>query len=77
MKTAVTRHTDRRPLGVVLPTVAVAVFAAVAALFLHLKPTLSSLGVGRSITPVGNTHCKTVPQLQACESKSNLISQLK
>ena len=77
MKTAVTRYTHRRQLGMVLLTVPVAVFAAVAALFLHLKTTLSGLGVGRSIAPVGNTHCKTVPQLQACESKSNLISQLK
>lgn len=49
-------------------------FAVLGALYLHAKPALSALGVGRIIHPVGNTNCKTVPQLQACESGSNFIS---
>ena len=35
-----------------------------------LKPKLTILGRGRVIQPVGNTKCKTYPELQACESTS-------
>ncbi|KAF8135716.1 hypothetical protein EV363DRAFT_1212460 [Boletus edulis] len=50
-----------------LLSVAVVFFAVLGALYLHLKPALSALGVGRIIQPVGNVDCKTVPHLQACE----------
>jgi hypothetical protein len=34
---------------------------------LHFKPVLKTAGLGRVIKEVGNKHCKTVPELQACE----------
>ncbi|KAG6331418.1 hypothetical protein ID866_7671 [Astraeus odoratus] len=38
---------------------------------LHLRPYLAAIGIpGRSVESVGNGNCKTVPELQACESKS-------
>ncbi|KZT26759.1 serum paraoxonase/arylesterase [Neolentinus lepideus HHB14362 ss-1] len=33
----------------------------------HLKPRLRMLGVGRQLDPRGNTQCRIVPELQACE----------
>ncbi|KAF8558064.1 calcium-dependent phosphotriesterase [Imleria badia] len=50
-----------------LLTVAAVFFAVLGAFYFHAKPALSALGVGRVIQPVGNTNCRTVPQLQACE----------
>jgi len=38
----------------------------------HVKPFLAIVGVGRVIEPVGNHDCTTVPELEACESKSSL-----
>lgn len=37
---------------------------------LSLKAVLSAFGVWRTIEPVGNTNCKKVEALQACESTS-------
>ncbi|KDQ53530.1 hypothetical protein JAAARDRAFT_61245 [Jaapia argillacea MUCL 33604] len=34
---------------------------------LRLKPLFNVAGVGRVLEPKGNTNCKAVPQLQACE----------
>ena len=35
-----------------------------------LKPKLQHLGHGRVIEAINNKNCKTVPELQACESES-------
>ncbi|KAG8213685.1 hypothetical protein J3R82DRAFT_10383 [Butyriboletus roseoflavus] len=48
---------------------AVALFAILGAFYVHLSPALFAGGVGRVIDTVGNRNCKTVPQLQACESR--------
>jgi arylesterase/paraoxonase len=47
-----------------------AVLALVACLFydLRLRPLLSLAGIWRDIEMAGNEACKTVPELQACES---------
>lgn len=51
-------------------TVGFALLALLGGFFqLRLKPVLVSLGYGRVLTPVGNEHCTTVPELQACESE--------
>ena len=56
-------------LGGTLLSVAVVFFAVLGAFYIHTRPALSALGVGRIIVPVGNGNCKVVPQLQACESR--------
>ena len=37
-----------------------------------LKARLTAVGVWREVEPVGNTKCKKVETLQACESASRL-----
>ena len=54
-------------------SVAVVFCAVLGAVYLHVKPALSAIGVGRVIHPAGNANCKTVPELQACESRSNFV----
>ncbi|KAL0956031.1 hypothetical protein HGRIS_002204 [Hohenbuehelia grisea] len=34
---------------------------------IYFRPLLAKFGVGRVITPVGNTDCTTIPELKACE----------
>ncbi|EIW83168.1 calcium-dependent phosphotriesterase [Coniophora puteana RWD-64-598 SS2] len=51
----------------VFTTVFVAFIAIVAGLGLHLKPYLQAVGLGKTVTPVGNSKCRTLPELQACE----------
>ena len=52
-----------------LITVLVALAAVLAGYYqFHLKETLKIMGFGRVIAPVGNTHCKTIPE-PACESE--------
>ncbi|KAI9572177.1 hypothetical protein HD554DRAFT_2015273 [Boletus coccyginus] len=50
-----------------LLSVSAVLFALLGAFYIHIKPALSGLGVGRIIDSVGNGDCKIVPQLQACE----------
>lgn len=41
---------------------------------LRYKDLVSVVGFGRVIENAGSRDCKTIPELQACESKSRLIS---
>lgn len=57
--------------GGMLLSVSAVLFALLGAFYIHIKPALSGLGVGRIIGSVGSGDCKIVPQLQACESRSS------
>ncbi|TFK54246.1 serum paraoxonase/arylesterase [Heliocybe sulcata] len=48
-------------------TALIALCSATVVYHAHLKPRLRILGVGRQLQPTGNTQCRTVPELQACE----------
>lgn len=53
-----------------LVTVALLVALLAGAYQLHYKKVLEILGViGRSKEAVGNTNCRSIPALEACESR--------
>ncbi|KAL4074123.1 hypothetical protein V8B97DRAFT_1932047 [Scleroderma yunnanense] len=48
-------------------SIAALLVALLVAWQLHFRQYLAAIGVGRSVESIGNTNCKTVPELQACE----------
>ena len=53
----------------ILTNVAVLVAAIAGGLYLNLRPILIAGGWGRTFESINNQKCKTVPDLQACESQ--------
>ncbi|KAI6121527.1 hypothetical protein F5141DRAFT_1090898, partial [Pisolithus sp. B1] len=49
---------------------AVLVLAILVAGYIHLKPYLAAMGIGRSVESIGTGNCSIVPDLQACESST-------
>lgn len=54
-------------MGLVFRSTAVLVLAIFAAGYIHLKPYLAAMGIGRSVESIGTGNCSIVPDLQACE----------
>ncbi|KAI6046091.1 hypothetical protein EDC04DRAFT_1872068 [Pisolithus marmoratus] len=55
------------PMGRIFRSLAVLVLAILIAGYIHLKPYLAAMGIGRSIESIGTGNCSIVSELQACE----------
>ena len=63
-------------MGRIYCSLAVLLVAFLVTWLLHLSQYLMAIGVGRTVESVGTSNCKTIPELQACESKPVLSLKL-